>query len=52
MLFQKFDFEVVVNPGKYNVGLDHLSRLESRETETILDDELPYAHLLKVETIP
>jgi hypothetical protein len=26
-LFQEFEFEVVVKLGKYNVGLDHLSRL-------------------------
>jgi len=28
LLFQKFTFEVVVKPGRLNVGLDYLSRLE------------------------
>jgi hypothetical protein len=30
-LFQEFDFEVVVKPGKHNVGPDHLSWIETGE---------------------
>jgi hypothetical protein len=37
-LFQEFDFEVIVNPGKLNVGLDHLSRITNREEPTNLED--------------
>jgi len=28
LLFLEYDFEVIVNPRKLNVGPDHLSRLE------------------------
>jgi hypothetical protein len=27
LLFQEFDFEVLVKPGRLNAGLDHLSRI-------------------------
>jgi hypothetical protein len=40
LLFQDFEFEVVVKPGKYNVGPDHLSRIKSGEASLSLDDEL------------
>lgn len=33
------------------MGLDHLTRLESRETGGSLDDELPDAHLFRVEVV-
>ena len=39
-MFQKFDFEVIVKPGQLNVGLDHLSRIESGEEPTSLEDNL------------
>jgi hypothetical protein len=29
LLFQEFSFKVIVKPGRHNVGLDHLPRLES-----------------------
>jgi len=29
LLFQGYDFEVLVKPGKLNNGTDHLSRIES-----------------------
>jgi hypothetical protein len=31
LLFQEYDFEVVVKPGKLNAGPDHLSHAYSRE---------------------
>jgi hypothetical protein len=30
-LFQEFDFEVIVKPGKLNAGPDHLSRVTNGE---------------------
>jgi hypothetical protein len=42
-LFQEFEFEVVVNPGKNNVDMDHLSRIEYGEAGCSLDDEIPDA---------
>ena len=52
LLFQEFEFEVVIQPGKASVGLDHLSRVESGVDPTGIDDDLPDAHLFKVEEIP
>ena len=31
LLFQEYDFEIIVKPGKLNAGLDHLSRIDSGE---------------------
>jgi hypothetical protein len=52
LLFQEFSFEVVVKPGKLNVGPDHLSQLESGETGGVVDDQLPDADLFKIEVVP
>jgi len=38
MLFQEYDFEVIVKPGKLNVGLDHLSQIEIGEEPTNLKE--------------
>jgi hypothetical protein len=42
-LFQEYDFEIVVNPGRMNKGLEDLSRLEHGEEPTSLEDALPDA---------
>jgi hypothetical protein len=42
----------VVKIGKYNVRLDHLSRLKTREASRSLDDELIDVQLFHVESIP
>ena len=52
LLFQEFTFEVIVKPGRLNVGPDHLSRLENRENGGSLDDQLLDADLFRVEAIP
>jgi hypothetical protein len=36
ILFQEFDFEVIVKPRKLNAGLDHLSRVTNGEEPTNL----------------
>jgi hypothetical protein len=38
LLFQEFSFEVIIKAGRCNVGLNHLSRLESGETCRAIDD--------------
>ena len=48
LLFQEFDFEVVVKPGPLNVGPDLLSRIESGEEPTILEDNFPDAQLFVI----
>jgi hypothetical protein len=45
LLFQEYDFEIVVKPGRINKGPDHLSRLEHGEEPTSLEDTLPDAQL-------
>ena len=47
LLFQEFDFEVIVKPGQLNVGLDHLSQIESGEGPTILEDNFPDVNRLR-----
>jgi hypothetical protein len=48
LLFQEYDFEIVVNPGIMNKGLDHLSKLEHGEEPTSLENTLPDARLLAI----
>ena len=48
LLFQEFDFEVVVKPGLLNVGPDQLSRIESGEEPTILEDNFPNVQLFAI----
>jgi hypothetical protein len=43
LLFQEFDFEVIVKPGKLNAGPDHLSRITNGEEHTNLEDNFPDA---------
>ena len=43
LLFQEYDFEIIVKPGRLNVGPDHLSRLESGEEPISLEECLPDA---------
>jgi hypothetical protein len=52
LLFQEFYFEVMVKPRKHNVGPNHLSCLEYGKSGSNLDDELPDAHLFRIEAIP
>jgi hypothetical protein len=48
LLFQEYDFEIVVKPRRMNKGPDHLSRLEHGEEPISLGDTLPYAQLLAI----
>ena len=43
ILFQEYDFEIIVKPRRLNLGPDHLSRLESGKEPTSLDGVLPDA---------
>jgi hypothetical protein len=51
ILFQEYDFEVVVKPGKLNVGLDHLSHILSGEDVRNLDENLPDVQLFAVKMV-
>jgi len=48
LLFQEYDFEVVVKLGCLNAGPDHLSRIENGEEATNLEEGLPNAQLYAV----
>jgi hypothetical protein len=50
-LFQEYDFEIIVKPGRMNKGPDHLSRLEHGEEPTNLEDTLTDAHLPDIRKI-
>ena len=49
LLFQEFEFEVIVKPRKLNVGTDHLSRITNGEEPTNLEENLPDAKLFLVQ---
>lgn len=51
LLFQEFDFEVIVKPGKQNVGPDHLSQIQSREGVGTIGGALPNAQLFRIEAM-
>ena len=40
LLFQEYDFEIIVKPGRLNARPNHLSRLESGEEPNSLEDNL------------
>jgi hypothetical protein len=49
ILFQEFEFEVIVKPGKLNAGPDHLSRITNGEEPTNLEEKFPDAQLFSVQ---
>jgi hypothetical protein len=51
LLFEEFDFEVVVKPGKLNVGPNHLSRVTNGEEPTNLEDNFPDENLFLVQLV-
>jgi hypothetical protein len=51
LLFQEYDFEIMVKPRKMNKGPDHLSILEHGEEPTSLEDTLMDAQLLAIRNI-
>ena len=48
LLFQEFDFEIIVKPSHLNSGLDHLSLIETSEKAMNIEDGLPEVQLLMV----
>jgi hypothetical protein len=51
ILFQEYDFEIIVKPRRMNKGPDHLSRLEHGEEPTSLEDTLLDAQLLAIRNM-
>jgi hypothetical protein len=48
-LFQEFDFEVIVKPGKLNARPYHLSRVTNGEEPTNLEDTFHDVQLFSVQ---
>ena len=51
LLFQEFDFEIIVKLGHLNTCPYHLSRIETGEELTDIEDVLPDAQLFIVEMV-
>jgi hypothetical protein len=51
LLFQEFDFEVLVKPGRLNARLDHLPRITNGEEPNKLEDNFLDAQLFSVQTV-
>jgi hypothetical protein len=51
LLFQEFDFEVIVKPRKLNVGPDNLSRVTNGEEPTNLEDTFHDVQLFSVQIV-
>ena len=49
LLFQEYDFEIIVKPRRLNAGPDHLSRIDSGEEPSNLEDNLPDAQLFSIQ---
>lgn len=52
LLFQEYEFDIVVKPSRHNVGPDHLSRIDTGEEPVEGEDELPDAELFRVQAVP
>jgi len=48
LLFQEYDFEVIVKPGCLNAGTNHLSRIEAGGEPKNLEEGLPDSQLFAV----
>lgn len=51
-MFQEFEFEIVVQPWHKNAKPNYLSRIQTREEPSSIDDNLLDAHLFKFKAIP
>jgi hypothetical protein len=51
LLFQEFDFKVIVKPKKLNAGPDHLPRVTNGEEPKNLEDKFPNAQLFSVQIV-
>ena len=51
LLFQEFEFEVVVRPSKANVGPNNLSRIDTGEEPNGIEYNLIDAHLFRFKVV-
>ena len=51
LLFQEYDFEIIVKLWRLNAGPEHLWRLETGEEPTSIEDNLPDAQLFAIRVV-
>jgi hypothetical protein len=51
LLFQEFDFEVIVKLRKLNAGLDHMSRVTNGEEPTNMEEKFLDAQLFSAQVV-
>jgi hypothetical protein len=51
LLFQEFDFEVIIKPGNLNARTDHMSGVTNGEEPTNLEDNVPNAQLFSLQLV-
>lgn len=51
LLFQEYDFEIIVKLGRLNAIADHLLCIENGEELTILEEGLPDSHLFSIKVV-
>ena len=51
MLFQEYNFEIIVKPGRLNARPDHLSQIENGEEPTSLEEGLRDAQLFSIKVV-
>lgn len=51
LLFQEYDFDVIVKLGCLNAGPDHLSCIENGDERMILEEGFPDAQLFVVHVV-
>ena len=49
LLFQEYYFEIIVKPGRLNAGPNHLSRIDSGEEPSNLEDNFTDAQLFSIQ---
>jgi len=48
LLFQEYEYEIIIKQDRLNARLDHLSQIENGEEPTNIEEGLPNAQLLEV----
>lgn len=51
LLFQEYDYEIIVNPSRLNVGTDDLSCIDNGEEPTSLEDGLLDAQIFSINVV-
>ena len=51
LLLQEFDYKIIHRPGRINAIADYLSRLETGEAPTGVQDDLPDAELFQINAL-